>query len=168
MLPARNSLLLALAATALLLAVSPESKAQAKPALVRDVSTATPVNGYCQQSAISTPGWAKCALYTVPIGKRLVVEVVSYKIALDPTLQVTQLMFGQDACPGCSNMLFGSNVRQINPIQIFSTGFRSYAGSEMTRIYLEENASFAAIAYFQSGGPNYVQEFNFSGYVVDK
>lgn len=163
----RTQQLLALAASALLLAASPDSSAQAKPALVRDVSTAQPVNGSCNETAFNTPGFAKCVLYTVPVGKRLVVESVSYKITLDPTLQVTQLLFGFDnLC--CTNILFGPQVRAVNPMPAFSPTTRSYMGSENIRLYLEENGSFSAIAYFQTGGPAYSQYFNFTGYLVDK
>jgi hypothetical protein len=160
--------LLACAAAALLPLLPSLAAAQVKPALVRDVSTAQPVRGYCSKSDISTPGVAKCALYVVPAGKRLVVEAVSYKIYLDSAFQVTELLFGRDDCTSCSNMLFDTEVREINPTQIFNPSNRVYVGSESTRLYIEENDTFAVMLYTQAGSAHYSQQFNFSGYLVDK
>lgn len=164
---ATNRELLAAAALLLLLAAAPFSQAQVKPALTRDISTATPVSGYCTASEFDTPGWARCFLYTVPAGKRLVVEMVSYNLAREPSLQVTQLLFGK-ADTLSSNFVFGPKVLQVTPQSVFSPTVRAYAGSQSVRLYLEENDTLGAIAYFQTGGPVYEQQFGFVGYIVEK
>jgi hypothetical protein len=164
---ATNREFLAAAALLLLLAAAPFSQAQVKPALTRDISTATPVSGYCTASEFDTPGYARCFLYTVPAGKRLVVEMVSYNLAREPSLQVTQLLFGK-AETFSSNFLFGPKVLQVTPQSVFNPTVRAYGGSQAVRLYLEENETLGAIAYFQTGGPAYEQQFGFVGYIVDK
>jgi hypothetical protein len=158
--------LAAIAAAAVLCAALP-ALAQVKPALTRDVSTATPVSGACNASEFDTPGYARCFLYTVPAGKRLVVEMVSYKLAREASLQVTQLLFGK-AETYASNILFGAKVLAVAPQPAFDPTLRAYSGSQAVRLYLEENETLGAIAYFQTGGPVYEQQYGFVGYLVDK
>lgn len=158
--------LAAIAAAAVLCAALP-ALAQVKPALTRDISTATPVSGYCTASEFDTPGFARCFLHTVPVGKRLVVEMVSYSLAREASLQVTQLLFGK-AETYSSNFLFGPRVLQVTPQPVFNPTLRAYAGSQAVRLYLEENETLGAIAYFQAGGPVYEQQFGFTGFLVDK
>jgi hypothetical protein len=158
--------LLAIVAATLLAAAMP-AQSQVKPALTRDVSTAAPVSGVCGASEIDTPGYARCFLYTVPAGKRLVVEMVTYKLARESSLQVTQLLFGK-AETFASNFLFGPKVLAVTPQPAFDPALRAYLGSQSVRLYLEENETLGAIAYFQTGSPAYEQQFGFVGYLVDK
>lgn len=162
-----RALFAAAAALLLLMAAAPFSYAQVKPALTRDISTATPVSGFCTASEFDTPGYARCFLYTVPAGKRLVVEMVSYSLAREASLQVTQLLFGK-AETYASNFLFNQKVLQVTPQPAFNPTIRAYAGSQAVRLYLEETETLGAIAYFQTGGPVYEQQYGFVGYLVDK
>jgi hypothetical protein len=162
-----------LATTVLILAFASAAQAQVKPAMVRDISTAQPVDGYCNSTYDVSLTLEKCQLYVVPPGKRLVVESVSYYIRLgvNGTLNVVSVLwFGYDDCPTCGNFFFNAKAVAIAPVETYSiSNYRIYAGSQMTRLYLEENQSFVAQFIFTpGGGTNYPQHFSFSGYLVDK
>jgi hypothetical protein len=133
----------------------------AQPVPVVDRSTADPVTGYCQ-AGLSQLG---CTLFTVPTGKRLVVETVSYFLTISAQNQVTRLSFGKkwddplSVAPG----LFA-----VNPtLQYTEADFKRYAGSQALRFYIDQGQTLNA-QFGSNGGQNYVQEVSFSGYLVDR
>lgn len=157
----------AIAALALVALVTP-AHAQVKAALTRDVDrpSAQPVNGTCT-TASDTVGAIKCALYSVPAGKRLVVETVSYKMATASGSAVYFVTYGQDA--GFASLPFGyPNILSVTPAFAYEqAGARIYTGAQALQMYIDENQSFAA-GGSRGGTANYVQSFSFSGYLVDK
>ena len=144
------------------------AQAQVKAAFTRDVDrpTAQPVNGACTTAADGF-GSIKCALYSVPAGKRLVVETVSYKMTTASGTAVYFVTFGQDA--GFANLPFGyPNIYNLTPVFTyeFASG-RTYTGAQALQMYIDENQTFAA-GGARGGTVNYVNTFAFSGYLVDK
>ena len=132
-----------------------------QPVPVVDRSTADPVTGYCQ-AGLSQLG---CTLFTVPTGKRLVVETVSYFLTISLQNQVTRLSFGKkwddplSVAPG----LFA-----VNPsLQYAEADFKRYAGSQAIRFYIDQGQALNA-QFGSNGGQNYLQEVSFSGYLVDR
>ena len=139
-----------------------------KPALVRDVDrgSAQPVSGGCSGFA-ALSGITKCVLYTVPAGKRLVVELVSFEAAADGSNSVYKILVGKNN-PPFGNILIGTNVFTLSPgvATVISTT-KLYFGSQTLRFYLDENEQLAGQVNF-TGGTNFQQLFSFSGYLVDK
>jgi hypothetical protein len=142
--------------------------AQVKAALVRDVdrSTSQPVNGRCIAGTDSN-GAIKCVLYSVPAGKRLVVETVSYQAVSEAGTPVYQVLFGLND-PSSSNLFYpGSNIYSVTPTFVYETSARVYSATQALRIYIDENQSLAA-GDTHGGTANFQQGFSFSGYLVDK
>jgi hypothetical protein len=134
-----------------------------------DRPEAQPVNGSCGAlSFVGFTGPAKCHLYTVPVGKRLVVETVSYHLVTDATESITELIFGSTDQPDTIGIMFGSNTFDVVPILVYSDQSKKYfRGSQALRFYVEASQSLAGqITY--SGGSDLLQRFSFSGYLVDK
>jgi hypothetical protein len=138
-----------------------------KAALTRDIDrpSAQPVNGTCQAS--TQFGSIKCNLYTVPAGKRLVVETVSYRATAPGSSSIGQVLFGQDA--GYSNLILGlPNTYLISPSLIITDGgIKVYGGTQALVAYIDEGKTLAA-GVIVIGATNYIQDFVFSGYLVDK
>lgn len=160
----------AAAAAALNIALTMPAHAQAKAALTRDIdrSSAQPVHGICGESDASS-GFLKCTLYTVPAGKRLIVETVSYEAVTAAGSVVTSVLFGQDY-KGTSylNMGFG-NVFNIQPTYKYEQdGYRVYGGTQALRMYIDENNTLAAGGAHGGAYRYYGWQLSFSGYLVDK
>jgi hypothetical protein len=152
------------------LGVAGNATAQARPAVIRDVDrpTAQPVSGHCMaDSPANHPGMAKCVLYTVPAGKRLVVETVSFGLVTAAAEDVSEVVFGKNHTE-VVNILFAAGAYAVSPGTPFiSTTTKRYSGSQQLRFYLEEDEGLAGQVYY-TGGPSYMQDFGFSGYLVDK
>jgi hypothetical protein len=160
--------LVAAAAALFNVAFMTASYAQAKAALTRDVdrATAQPATGAC--SAFSNGiGTLKCALYTVPAGKRLVVETVSYRMTTASGTPIYFVNFGEDV--GFADLPFGTpNIFNVAPVFAYASGGdTTYTGTQALRMYVDENKVFAA-GGSRGGSVNYEQRFSFSGYLVDK
>jgi hypothetical protein len=140
-----------------------------RPILTRDVDrgAAQPVNGTCTAAYyVNNVGAGKCVLFTVPAGKRLVVETVSYYVNVDPSLPLLNIVFGLNTpsaniLPGSPNTYTVSTTPTNNGVSLY------YSASQALHIYIDEAQSLAA-AFQDSGGANYDQTFSFSGYLVDK
>ncbi len=144
------------------------AEAQVKAALTRDVDrpTAQPVTGACY-AASDGLGNIKCSLYSVPAGKRLVVETVSYKMVTASSTSAYFINFGEDA--GFANLSFGyPNVFNVTPSFAYEQGgARVYTATQALQMYVDENKTLAA-GGVRGGGANYLNTFSFSGYLVDK
>jgi len=148
--------------------IAGHASAQARAALTRDIdrATAQPVNGSCLASGVN-PGLTKCILYTVPSGKRLVVELVSFLLASDTNQSITQILVGKSD-PNAVNILIGTGVYELAvPTPIAQSATSLYAGTQSLRFYMDEGDLLAGQMYY-TGGSNYQQAFSFSGYLVDK
>lgn len=135
--------------------------AQAKAALTRDIDrpSAQPVNNGCDAVRVGSIE-SGCRLYTVPAGKRLVVEFVGYELAAQTIFRLT---FGQEA--GLETFLrYKPNTFHV-PATLTTVG--SFTGSQALKIYLDEGQALIAkvIQGDASSSPGY---FNFSGYLIDK
>lgn len=142
--------------------------AQTKAALVRDVdrAAAQPVNGACSGFSAAF-NITKCLLYTVPAGKRLVVESMSLQSYSDSTQSVVRLLFGKDS-PQFANIAFGPGVYSASPgTPAIASGAKYYSGFQPVRFYMEEGDGLAAEVDY-TGGSNFQQSFSFSGHLVDK
>jgi hypothetical protein len=158
----------AVLALAIGIGVAGSATAQVKAAQVRDVdrAAAQPVDGHCSGFS-SGDNLTKCSLYTVPAGKRLVVETFSFHVDSDSTQSVYRLLLGKDT-PQYGNILFGPGVYAISPgTPVIISGSKVYVGLQPLRFYMEEGDSLVAEVDY-TGGSNYVQNFGFSGYLVDK
>lgn len=145
----------------------PATAQTAKPILTRDVDrgTAQPVNGACSASFAAAVG--TCILYTVPSGKRLVVETVSYSVVLASGQYLGSILFGlQTALP---YFQVGSpNLYGVSTAPYFNGGAFVYSATQPLRIYLDEGQGFVAGGSVNGGANNYEQDFSFSGFLVDK
>jgi hypothetical protein len=158
----------ALLTLALGMGVVTGASAQTKAALVRDVdrATAQPVNGACSGFSAAF-NITKCLLYTVPAGKRLVVESISFQSYTDSAQSVVRLLFGKDS-PQYANIAFGAGVYSGSPgTPAIASGTKYYSGFQPVRFYMEEGDGLAAEVDY-TGGSNYQQSFSFSGHLVDK
>ncbi len=166
----KNLSLVAAVASAVLFNVAFVSPAlaQAKAALTRDIdrSSAQPVYGACQTYADSG-GNIKCSLYTVPAGKRLVVESAGYSVSTATGSVVYEILFGPDA--GYPNVsLFSPNVHFVAQVLAFELGStRNFSATQALKIYLDEGQTLVA-GTSHGGSANYLEYFKFSGYLVDK
>jgi hypothetical protein len=134
--------------------------------LTRDIDrgTAQPVNGACIASFAAGPG--SCVLFTVPAGKRLVVETVSYSVVVSPTQSLGSIVFGLNTVPQYFQV--GSpNLYAVSTAPYFNGAAVVYSASQPLRIYLDEGQAFAAGGSI-SDSNNYEQDFSFSGYLVEK
>ncbi len=138
--------------------------AQSRAALTRDIDrpAAQPVHGLCQ-SQYGTP----CVLYTVPAGKRLVVQTVSYYVLTSDAAAVELISFGAYA-----NDLRYANVDNsyaVTPAlttNAFGPRFLSWAGSQALTAYFEQGEAFAAALFSRTGSTT--ERYSFSGYLVDR
>ena len=167
------------AATLVNFVVVAPAHAQAKPALVRDVdrSTLQPVNGYCYSYTSGNFGPLKCTLYSVPAGKRLVVETVSYSGRFHPGKAPNQIVFGLNN-PNLGVVIFPagaapgtpiySNTYSVIPMLAYEGDYRYFGLAQTLRMYIDESQSFAASAFEDGSNNEQPQYFAFSGYLVDK
>ena len=132
--------------------------AQTKPALVRNVDRpeAQPVAGGCLNEVADY-----CTLFTVPVGKTLVVEAVSFAVyswPSDPNALSNVVTFASDQ---------GHEMR-LNPgPPIYAYGNVFYTGTQPLRMIIRENNRLIAQLYALRGGGFY-GNLSFSGYLVDK
>lgn len=163
------SIAAAVSAVVLNVAVVTPAHAQVKAALTRDVDrpSAQPVNATCR-----TFSDAKCILYTVPAGKRLVVETVSYVAYSTSAGRIDSIYFGQDVADVYGFLLpdVNTNIYSVAPVLTSdAAGLRRYNATQPLRAYIDENQRLAAAVY--SGGVGAYstpQTLIFSGYLVDK
>ena len=72
------------------------------------------VHGFCQQGNVpSGDSIVLCPLYTVPAGKRLIVESVSWNITQVLTNTFSQLIFGLDVAPVQNTANFLPSARTV-------------------------------------------------------
>jgi hypothetical protein len=153
----------AVSAIVLNVALVTPALAEVKAALTRDVdrATAQPVHSACTTQSQVVP----CTLYTVPAGKRLIVETVSYYVtAFDVNAIVTEICFGKDCGVSVSLAQQSYDVAVVqNPRGLDRF---SYAATQPLRAYFEEAEVFGAL--YSAGHYNSIGTFRFSGYLVDK
>lgn len=158
-----------LSALVLGLGLAAPAHAQVKAALTRDVDrpTAQPVNGNCSTFP-NTAGVIKCALYTVPAGKRLVVETVGYEGTVSSGYSLYRVLFGQDG--GYPIVYLGqANVFPVTPVLAYDTGtVRTYSAAQSLNISLDENQVLVGGMDRSDFVSKYLEFFSFSGYLVDK
>jgi len=163
MLPVRSIGLMLLACG---IAASP---ALAAPTLVRDADrpSADPVHGTCMAATYLLQS-SKCILYTVPAGKRLVVETVTYNLYVS-SVSALRVIFGQDS--GKANLYTSDpNVFQLAPaITGVSQSAYSYGNSAAIRFYLDAGQSLAGQADLSGPDAGFSPDvFGFSGYLVER
>lgn len=131
--------------------------AQGKPALVRNVDRpeAQPVVGYCAQYGIDF-----CTLYSVPVGKVLVVEAVSFSFAASPP------------DPGALPLAVSIASDQGHDLSLnagpatLAFGNVYHVGTQPVRLIVGENNRL--LARFLALRGEFFGKFTFSGYLVDK
>jgi hypothetical protein len=127
------------------------------------IEAGDPVSGTCSD----TVGSKLCVLYTVPAGKRLVVQQISYHVVADPSAPAFLIIFGRlhsntiFLCFGCDTMAFSPLFSAA-----LSTTYR-YADTRLVRYYVDEGDSFIGQLGF-NGANNFAQTISFSGSLVDK
>lgn len=168
-----NRPVFALSALGLAMTFALLSSAQAQPtraAMTRDIDRATsqPVNGVNTCTSIFNH-YVKCKLYTVPAGKRLVVETVSYQVTFDATQFLYSLAFGTDDTSTQYLRISAPNVFVVapGPPTVFG-GNKYYSASQSLRFYIDEGQVLAAGMEHGPSNTNYSHIFAFSGYLVDK
>jgi hypothetical protein len=132
-----------------------------------DAGPSQAVNGTCQSSQIAADRSA-CKPYTVPAGKRLVVEMISYRLVNDgSTAAPYEVLAGQDA--GFTTTVIGEPNTYAFPVGTpgLAGGASVYAETRNVRIYLDELQKLILQADF-GGANNFSQEFGFSGFLQDK
>jgi hypothetical protein len=133
-----------------------------RPVPTVDRSAAQPVTGYCQAGILNP---TRCTLYTVPSGKRLVVETVSYFMTMELNAQPQRLSFGKRYD---EPLVIAPGLFPVTPVLLYTDAtVRRYAGSQALRFYLDQGEALGA-EFYGSGPNNYVQEAAFSGYLVDR
>ena len=132
-----------------------------------------PVSGYCRVPASASV--SSCNLYTVPAGKRLVVEMFSYQlVSAGPVGRPLRIVFGQSSGGTFAPDLWQpiSNVFIVPPVFAGNeggvSGFDLWSDTRMTRFYLEEAFTLAANIFFDGNNAASPQVFTFSGYLVNK
>ncbi len=150
------------------------ASAQTRPALTRDVDrpSAQPVNGTCETFREGGSGY-RCILYKVPVGKRLVVELISYSLQVPSATLMYQMVAGRhDPSPkifeGVGRQLYAVNLTQPSVIGGGLGLFKNYSGSQSMTFYLEETEELAVGVRDDGTAVIFQQKFSFSGYLVDK
>lgn len=130
------------------------------PVPVRDVDHAAlqPVSGECDAVYGTVTNLKQCALYTVPAGKRLVVETVMYQLSIDTGAFPYGATFGNTA--GVATFTFA-------PTLVGNDGINHYANTVATRFYLGAGETLSVFAQF-SAPTIYGQRFAFSGYLLNQ
>lgn len=130
---------------------------------IHDAGQPQPVDGTCVVFG-SNSFTLSCALFTVPAGKRLVVETFSYFLNTFSG-DATQIIFGDFAvinCIGCGHIYF------LPPVFAGTQGsVNRFMDTRQTRVYLDENKTFGAQVEFDTSN-NSFHEFTFSGFLVNK
>jgi hypothetical protein len=132
----------------------------ANPVPVRDVDRAAqePVSGECAAVYGTVTNLKQCALYTVPAGKRLVVETVTYQLGIENTAFPYGATFGNTSAAA---------VFTFAPTFVGNDGINHYANAVSTRFYLGPGETLSAFAQF-SAATIYGQRFAFSGYLLSQ
>ena len=140
--------------------VNPDNNAAA----VRDAGQPQSVSGGCGYFPISGD---HCDLYTVPAGKRLVVELFSFRLASDNagSNEPYVVVLGRSTVIFCFN---------CSDFYAFSPG-TGHAGPTVTlwsdtrpvRFYLDENQTLS-VTVSHNGSNSWGQAFTFSGFLVNK
>lgn len=137
------------------------------PAPVHDAGQPQPVNGVCNPPGIT----GICDMYTVPAGKRLVVEMFSYLVRSDssPTGSPPFLIrFGDSTA---IHTICGSCPQAYNLPPTFAgsdgVGGFNWTDTRIVRMYLNENQTLS-VSVAVSGVNNLGGIFVFSGFLVDK
>ena len=162
------SIALATSAALALCAVASSASAQPKPALTRDIDRpgGQPVHGYCVAPSFSGAG--KCTLLTVPPGKRLVVETVSYQLFVEAGKRIINIAIGDGTdFASFPSLLISDNVYSLTPVFSNDYGIYRYSTSQPLKFYLEEGRILVAYVATE-GSAVYSQQFSFSGFLVDK
>ncbi len=116
-----------------------------------DAGQLQPVTGFCE-----TSGSADCNIYTVPAGKRLVVEQFSYEFSTDG-LTVPVLVRAVGTITLSFSPVFGG----------CAPGTCVYADTRSVRLYLDAGQTLDAVAFF-SAGNTFPVRYDFSGFLSDK
>jgi hypothetical protein len=135
----------------------------------RDIAWAAnhAVNGHCSATNSLDAPTAACVMYTVPAGKRLVVETVTYLLSTLATSNVfTNLTFGYSQ-NGTTPAPENTYNFAVNPVVLPGNGLQWAYGTLSLRMYLDEHQSLMGSFAF-SPATGVAQEFGFSGYLVDK
>jgi hypothetical protein len=133
------------------------------PVPVRDAGQTQPVSGVCTYFPTID---SKCDLYTVPAGKRLVIELVSYRLASPTNMQAVGATFGESfgvVCFGC-----GDEYAFPAGTGVEAFGANLWRDTRAVRFYLNENQTLSASGAFSSGSNSFGQMFTFSGFLVNK
>jgi hypothetical protein len=139
---------------------------------VNDITKIQPVSTTCRGTVSSFT--ASCDLYTVPAGKRLIVETVNWQIVTLTSATVVRTIFGQGS-QGVPNVIFGANTVNVPTPRTFSgtfdsgTAFFAYDGTQQVKLYLDEGAILRFSTYMSStANGGFGPDASFSGVLVNK
>jgi hypothetical protein len=127
------------------------------------------VTGSCTTPAYQEGGNALCVLYTVPAGKRLVVETVSFYVTTPAGSNWGPVAFGATSSAVNPFFFLQANAVAFTPVQGQSgTGLMQGFSTQMVKMYLAPGQIL--MGEFEYGSPTntfYGDYFSFSGYLVD-
>jgi hypothetical protein len=129
-------------------------------------------SGYCNRGAIN--GVVRCPLYTVPAGKRLIVDQVSYYVTHDIGVSTDELIYGLDNSAG--DYMFWPSARTVyihHPTSVTRSTVNGYGnspveiadGTQSIQLVFEAGETFSA-QYTHSSNSNWVQTFMFQGHLI--
>ena len=132
---------------------------------VHDAGQPEPVEGQCI-AAPAGGATATCNMFTVPAGKRLVVELISYVSNSSPTDgKPVDIIFGNSATLDFE----GSSGRYFLP-PVFNGALGNlerFADTRQARVYLDQNQALGVRIHFDQN--NHVGSyFMFSGFLVNR
>lgn len=132
----------------------------------------TPVNGYCQSSAPTGYSVVRCPLYTVPAGKRLIVESVSWRLIQSFNNTWSDLIFGLDTAEGTPTVNFLPSARTvfIQHLQTSTDGttVSMSEGTQSVKLVYEAGEVFSSQYTYGGSGPDYYQITSFQGHLENQ
>lgn len=130
------------------------------PVLVRDVDRGQPVGGFCSANYGTVNNVKRCDLYTVPAGKRLVVEELVYRLAIEgnPGSFPYYVIVVNS---GTSDFL------SLAPTFTGSDGTNHYTNTVGVHYYLNAGATLSILAQFSQ--PTILgSDYSFTGRLIDE
>jgi hypothetical protein len=148
--------------------VNPDNAAGSVP--THDAGPIAPVHGVCAGTPPNGYQYTWCNLYTVPAGKRLVVEMFSYYVISNDSSAIPySIQIGENQY----DWLPSDNQLHFSPVGPIPTGVVGidymWQDTRAIRLYFDEHQIVEAAALFSRPMNGQFQfNFRFSGYLVNK